>query len=136
MRFGRLLLAVIFILVFTGALPSILPSTPSVLAESDVFTPSHYGATPVPVTFDLEELMASTAYDIEESESSPAYLGLLLKEVRELRAAMADGSYLFGREDLPFMRLVKRSSERVLPFIRLFHRINQTHKLGLDVQED
>jgi len=88
------------------------------------------------VIFDLEELMASTAYDLDEVDSSPSYLGLLLKEIRELRASMADGSYLFGREDLPFMRLVKRSSERTLPFIRLFYRINQTHKLGLDVPED
>jgi hypothetical protein len=88
------------------------------------------------VIFDLEELMASTAYEIDEIDTSPAYLGLLLKEVRELRASMADGSYLFGREDLPFMRLVKRSSEKTLPFIRLFHRINQTHKLGLDIPKD
>ena len=88
------------------------------------------------VIFDLEELMASTAFDIDDVDNSPAYLGLLLKEVRELRASMADGSYLFGREDLPFMRLVKRSSEKTLPFIRLFHRINQTHKLGLDIPKD
>jgi hypothetical protein len=88
------------------------------------------------VIFDLEELMASAAFDMDEADSSPAFLELLLKEVRELRAAMADGSYLFGRGDLPFMRLVKRSSEKTLPFIRLFYRINQTHKLGLDAQSD
>ena len=88
------------------------------------------------VIFDLEELIASTAYDVDEIDSTPAFLGLLLKEVRELRASMADGSYLFGRQDLPFMRLVKRSNENTLPFIRMFYRINQTHKLGLDVQEN
>jgi hypothetical protein len=88
------------------------------------------------VIFDLEELIASTAYDLDEIDSRPAFLGLLLKEVRELRASMADGSYLFGRQDLPFMRLVRRSNEKTLPFIRMFYRINQTHKLGLDVQEN
>jgi hypothetical protein len=88
------------------------------------------------VIFDLEELMASTAFDIDEIDNSPAYLVLLLKEVRELRALMADGSYLFGREDLPFMRLVKRSNEKALPFIQLFYRINQTHKQGLDIPGD
>lgn len=86
--------------------------------------------------FDLEELIASTTYDVDELDSTPAFLGALLKEVRELRSSMADGSYLFGRQDLPFMRLVKRSNEKTLPFIRLFYRINQTHKLGLDVQEN
>ena len=88
------------------------------------------------VIFDLEELIASTAYDVDEIDSPPTFLGLLLKEVRELRASMADGSYLFGRQDLPFMRLVRRSNEKTLPFIRMFYRINQTHKLGLDVQEN
>jgi len=88
------------------------------------------------VIFDLEDLMASTAFDIDEIDNSPAYLGLLLKEVRELRVSMADGSYLFGREDLPFMRLVKRSNEKALPFIRLFYRINHTHKQGLDIPGD
>jgi hypothetical protein len=85
------------------------------------------------VIFDLEELLASTAYDIDEIENNTASLGILLKEVRELRESMVDGSYLFGREDLPFMRLVKKSSEKTLPFIRLFYRINQTHKQGLDI---
>jgi hypothetical protein len=88
------------------------------------------------VIFDLEELMASTAYDIDEIDDTPAYLDLLLKEVRELRESMGNGSYLFGREDLPFMRLVKRSNEKTLPFIRLFYRINQTHRLGLDISGD
>jgi hypothetical protein len=88
------------------------------------------------VIFDLEELLASTAYDIDDIADSPADLEILLKEVRELRQSMADGSYLFGREDLPFMRLVKRSSEKTLPFIRLFYRINRTHKQGLAIPED
>ena len=88
------------------------------------------------VIFDLEELMASSAYDFDELDNSPAYLGLLLKEIRELRAKMANGSYLFGRQDLPFMRLVKRSNDKTLPFISLFYRINQTHKLGLDIPKD
>jgi hypothetical protein len=85
------------------------------------------------VIFDLEELLASTAYDLDEIENTPVYLDILLKEVRELRESMANGSYLFGREDLPFMRLVKKSSEKTLPFIRLIYRINQTHKQGLAV---
>ena len=88
------------------------------------------------VIFDLEELIASTVYDFDEVDNSPAYLDLLLKEVRELRESMADGSYLFGRGDLPFMRLVKRSDEKTLPFIRLFYRINQTHRQGLDIPAD
>ena len=83
--------------------------------------------------FDLQELRASTDYDIEAIDTNTAYLGVLLEELRELRASMADGSYLFGRNDLPFMRIVKQHSERELPFIKLLYQINATHRQGLDV---
>jgi hypothetical protein len=85
------------------------------------------------VIFDLQELRASTDYDMETIDANPAYLGLLLEELRELRASMADGSYLFGRTDLELMRIVKQHNERELPFIRLLYQINETHKRGLDV---
>jgi hypothetical protein len=83
--------------------------------------------------FDLKELRAYTDYDIEAIDTNTAYLGVLLEELRELRASMADGSYLFGRNDLPFMRIVKQHSERELPFIKLLYQINATHRQGLDV---
>jgi hypothetical protein len=85
------------------------------------------------VIFDLQELRASADYDMEAIDANPAYLGVLLEELRELRASMADGSYLFGRNDLDLMRIVKQHTERELPFIRLLYRINETHKRGLDV---
>jgi hypothetical protein len=83
--------------------------------------------------FDLQELRASTDYDIEEIDTNTAYLGVLLEELLELRTSMADGSYLFGRNDLSFMRIVKQHSERDLPFIKLLYQINATHRQGLDV---
>ncbi len=85
------------------------------------------------VIFDIQELRASTDYDMEAIDVDTAYLGLLLEELRELRASMADGSYLFGRNDLEFMRIVKRHNERDLPFIKLLYQINETHKQGLDI---
>jgi hypothetical protein len=88
------------------------------------------------VIFDLEDLRSTSEFDIEAIEVNTSFVDLLLEEVRALRKSMADGSYLFGRVDLPFMRLVKRSNEKDLPFIKLFFQINQTHKQGLDIQED
>lgn len=87
------------------------------------------------VIFDLEDLRSTSEFDIEAIEVNTSFVDLLLEEVRALRKSMADGSYLFGRVDLPFMRLVKRSNEKDLPFIKLFFQINQTHKQGLDIQE-
>ena len=43
---------------------------------------------------------------------------------------------LFGRQDLPVMRLLKNASESDLPFLKLFYKINLTHTRGLDVPEE
>ena len=86
--------------------------------------------------FDLEELRSSSEYDFDEVDSGMPFLDALLAEVRALRASMADGSYLFGRQDLPFMRIVKRCDEKTLPFIKLFYQINKTHRQGLDIQQE
>ncbi|UCC56588.1 MAG: general secretion pathway protein GspF [Gammaproteobacteria bacterium] len=88
------------------------------------------------VIFELEELLAATDFDTEAIDVNTNFLEILLDEVRRLRASMSDGSYLFGRDDLPFMRLVKKSDEMTLPFIRLFYQINETHKQGLEIPDD
>jgi hypothetical protein len=88
------------------------------------------------VIFELGEFIAATDFDTEAIDVNTNFLEILLAEVRKLRTAMSDGSYLFGRDDLPFMRLVKKSDEQALPFIRLFYQINETHRQGLDVPDD
>jgi len=86
--------------------------------------------------FELEDIIEALGFDIDEIDNSPGYLDVLLKELRTMRAAMADGSYQFGRHDLPMMRIVKLHTEKELPCIRLLYQINQTHREGLDVSGD
>ncbi|MGB5306115.1 MAG: hypothetical protein WBO06_03605 [Gammaproteobacteria bacterium] len=99
-------------------------------------TPEEYAGQVDQVIFELEDYLKSIGFDVNEIETSPAYLKVLLREMRELRQSMTDGSYMFGRSDLPFMRIVKQHNDSDLPFIRLFYQINQTHKEGLDTQAD
>lgn len=99
-------------------------------------TAEEYAGLVDQVIFELEELVATTAYDAEAIDANTTSLEILLAEVRKLRAEMTDGSYLFGRQDLPFMRLLRKTDEQTLPFIRLFYQINETHKRGLDIQGD
>ena len=102
-------------------------------------TPEEYAGLVDQVIFELEDYLKSISYDLGEVEtnpSSPVYLESLLKEMRALRQSMSDGSYIFGRKDLPFMRFVKQRDDSDLPFIRLFYQINQTHREGLDTQAD
>jgi hypothetical protein len=64
------------------------------------------------------------------------FLSELEADVRRLRASMADGSYRFGKDDLPFVRVVEHQDERILPFKQLLLKINETHIHGLDVDDD
>jgi len=82
---------------------------------------------------ELQDIIEAANYDFDEVESNLGYVNALLKELRTLRASMADGSYQFGRQDLPWMRIVKQHTEQDLPCIRLFYLINQTHHEGLDI---
>ena len=45
---------------------------------------------------------------------------------------MEDGSYDFADADLPFMAIVDKQNEQVLPFKRMLRLINLTHRQGLD----
>ena len=84
---------------------------------------------------ELEDMLEASSYDFDEIENNPGFVEALLREVREMRSSMADGSYQFGRSDLHFMRVVKQHSDRDLPCIRLFYDINQTHREGLEIQQ-
>jgi hypothetical protein len=84
---------------------------------------------------ELEDILEASSYDFDEVENNTGFIEALLREVREMRSSMADGSYQFGRSDLHFMRVVKQHSDRDLPCIRLFYDINQTHREGLEIQQ-
>lgn len=87
------------------------------------------------VMFELEDLQAASAYDIDDMASENTLVAMLLQEMRELYDSMQKGDYLFRRQELPFMRLLKNASENDLPFLKLFYKINRTHTRGLDVPE-
>jgi predicted DNA-binding ArsR family transcriptional regulator len=82
---------------------------------------------------ELQDIIEAADFDFDEVESNLGYVNHLLKEMRALRTTMTDGTYQFGRKDLPWMRIIKQHSEQDLPCIRLFYVINQTHREGLDI---
>ncbi len=82
--------------------------------------------------FELEELRLAMEYDMESMGESGGFIDEMERVMRALRQSMADGSYQFDRHDFPFMALVDKQNDHVLPFKYLFKVINETHKLGLD----
>ena len=96
-------------------------------------TPQEYAGLVDQAIAELEDILEASSYDFDEVSENPGFVEVLLKELRELRHTMTDGSYQFGRNDLPFMRIVKQQTDKELPCIRLFYQINQTHREGLDI---
>lgn len=85
---------------------------------------------------ELEDIIEASNFDVDEIDANLGYVEVLLRELREMRDAMRNGTYQFGRRDLPLMRIVKQHTERDLPCIRLFYDINQTHRMGLAIDAD
>lgn len=84
---------------------------------------------------ELEDILEAASYDFDEVESNLGFVEALKKELTGIRESMQDGSYQFGRADLPLMRIVKKYTDKELPCIRLFYMINQTHRQGLDTSD-
>ena len=99
-------------------------------------TPEEYVSLVDQALFEIEDLRMAMEYDMDSMGGARDFLDLLEQQVKALRTAMADGSYRFGKEDLPFMKLVESQDERLLPFKYLFATINRTHKQGLNVDEN
>jgi len=84
---------------------------------------------------ETEELRSCLEYDLEELDRFPAFLDPMEEGVRALYASMLAGTYQWGREDLPFMTIVRRH-EVDIPFVQLLEILNDTHQRGLDVAVD
>ena len=98
-------------------------------------TPEQYVDLVDQALFEIEDLRLAAEYDMDSMGAATEFLDELEADVRKLRESMADGSYRFGKDDLPFVRVVEHQDERILPFKHLLLKINETHIRGLDVDD-
>ena len=99
-------------------------------------TPEQYVDLVDQALFEIEDLRLAAEYDMESMGAATEFLGELENDIRALRDSMADGTYRFGKDDLPFVKVVEHQDERILPFKQLLLKINETHTNGLEVDED
>lgn len=99
-------------------------------------TAQEYAGLVKQVILELEDILEAAGFDFDEVEHNLGYVEVLLKELRAMRTSMADGSYQFGRHDLPLMRVAKKYTDKEIPCIRLLYLINETHRQGLDIDAD
>jgi hypothetical protein len=95
-------------------------------------SPEEYADWVEQALFEVGDLRACLLYEIEEPQRVPGYVEPLEKGIRRVYDDMAAGTYRFGREDLPFMQVLRRHGDRI-PFHALLQQINETHRKGLDV---
>jgi hypothetical protein len=82
--------------------------------------------------FEVGDLRECLEYEIEDMSRFPAFLDPLEDGIKAIYRSMEEGTYAFGREDLPFMDLAARYADEI-PFHTLLKQINETHRRGLDV---
>ncbi len=82
--------------------------------------------------FEVDDLRDCLEFEIEDMTRFPAFLDPLDEGIKAIYQSMVDGSYTFGREDLPFMDLAAKHADEI-PFHTLLKQINETHRRGLDL---
>ncbi len=84
---------------------------------------------------DVEEFIACLEFDMDDPGAQLQVLEPIVAVLKKMRQEMGDGSYLFAKEDLPFMNVANKLSS-TLPFTQHLAVINETHKKGLNIEDD
>ena len=73
---------------------------------------------------------------MEFMEGAMSFLEPLAKDLRDMQNAITDGSYEFANTDLPYMPIVQSQSNITLPFKPVLRMINETHRKGLQAEDE
>ena len=80
--------------------------------------------------FDLRQAIE---FDEEFMGDARSLVDDLEMHLKALYESMKDGSYQFATGDLPYIALMEKHHESMVPFRYLLKRINETHNKGLDI---
>jgi hypothetical protein len=80
--------------------------------------------------FDLRQAIE---FDEEFISDGRSLVDDLEKQLKALYESMKDGSYKFATGDLPYVAMLERHRESLIPFKYLLKRINETHNKGLEI---
>ena len=82
--------------------------------------------------FDLRQ---SIEYDEDYMSDARGFIDELEQILKNLYQSMKDGSYEFATGDLPYVALLAKYHEAMVPFKFLLKRINETHLKGLEINK-
>ncbi|MGD2083029.1 MAG: general secretion pathway protein GspF [Chromatiales bacterium] len=84
--------------------------------------------------FEVQDLRECLEFEVEDLQRFPDFLDPLQAGIDGVYGSMKKGTYAFGREDLPFMDVAHANADEI-PFYTLLRQINDTHRKGLEVDE-
>jgi hypothetical protein len=76
----------------------------------------------------------SIEYDEEYMADARAFIDELELGLKQIYQSMKDESYEYATGDFPFMLILEKYHESLLPFKYLLLRINETHMRGLEAE--
>ena len=86
--------------------------------------------------YEVEEMRAAIEFDSEGMGEAPKIIDELEESLRGIFTAMQDGTYCWRTGDLAYMEFIRNMDESMVPFRSLLIRINDTHKNGLETDEE
>ncbi len=85
--------------------------------------------------FEIGDLKDCLLYEVEHLASFPAFIEPVETGLNKIFQDMKEGTYHFDREDFPFFEIALRHADDI-PFLTLLKQINETHRKGLDIDEE
>ena len=99
-------------------------------------TVEEYVALVQDALYEIQDMRAAIEFDSEGMGEAPQVIGELERTLNELYDSMKSGDYCWKTGDLRYMDFIRDMDESAIPFRSLLIRINDTHKNGLEVDED
>ncbi|VAW67827.1 hypothetical protein MNBD_GAMMA08-2401 [hydrothermal vent metagenome] len=86
--------------------------------------------------YEVEDMRASIEYDEEGMGASRPFIEEIETSLKHVFSQMESGDYCWNTGDLAYISVIRDLGESVLPFRQLLIRINETHKNGLETEEE
>ncbi len=86
--------------------------------------------------YELDDMRASIEYDEEGMGASRPYIEEIESSLKNIFEQMKSGDYCWNTGDLSYAATIRDLDESVVPFRQLLIRINDTHKNGLETEDE
>jgi len=86
--------------------------------------------------YEIGDMRASIEYDEEGMGATKPYMEEIESSLKNIFELMESGDYCWNTGNLSYISVIRDLDEHVIPFRQLLIRINDTHKQGLETDEE